>query len=88
MIQLANFIFHLRRQRRCIKRTIKDRSPTVSHSSRTYRVVLDRHYDRINLGPMIQTECVNTTLAIDRHFYNRIIHRRQMDTTDTDCWTS
>ena len=57
----------------------KSRSPTTRSVSRTHRVDLDRLYDRINLDPMIQVKYVNTT----QHPHKRIIHGKQMHTTDT-----
>ena len=37
-----------------VKMTVKGRSPTVRHISRTHRVALDWLFDRINLDPKIQ----------------------------------
>ena len=42
-----------------IKMTIKGRSPTMSHVSRTHRVALDRLFDRINLDPKIQIKYID-----------------------------
>ena len=39
---------------------IKGRSPTMRHVSRTHRVALDWLFDRINLEPKIQFDCVDT----------------------------
>ena len=44
-----------------LKQLNKGRSPTLRHVSRTQRVNLDRHYDSINLNPMIQIKYTNTT---------------------------
>ena len=43
-----------------IKMTIKGRSPTMRHVSRTHRVVLDWLFDRINLDPKIQIKYIDT----------------------------
>ena len=43
-----------------IKMTIKGRSPTMRHASRTHRVALDWFFDRINLDPKIQIKYVDT----------------------------
>ena len=43
------------------KQISKGRSPTMRHVSRTHHFDLDRLYDRIDLDPMIQIKCVNTT---------------------------
>ena len=56
----------------------KGRSPTMRHVSRTHRFDLDRLYDRIILNSMFQIKS-----PAGRHPHKRIIHRRQMDTTDT-----
>ena len=62
----------------------KGRSPAVRHVSGTHRVDLDRLYDCINLDPLIQIKYVNQqNTAIGRYSLKRIIHRTQMDTTDT-----
>ena len=42
-----------------IKMTIKGRSPTMRHVSRTHRVALDWLFDRINLEPKIQIKYVD-----------------------------
>ena len=52
--------------------------------SRTHRVNLDLLCDRISLDPMIQIKYVGTTQQLaDIYTKKGIIHRRQMDTTDT-----
>ena len=43
-----------------IKMTIKGRSPTMRHVSRTHRVALDWLFDRINLDPKIQIKYIDT----------------------------
>ena len=43
-----------------IKMTIKGRSPTMRHVSRTHRVALDWLFDRINLDSKIQIEYIDT----------------------------
>ena len=43
-----------------IKMSIKGRSPTMRHVSRTHRVALDWLFDRINLDPKIQIEYIDT----------------------------
>ena len=43
-----------------IKITIKGRSPTVRHVSRTHRFALDWLFDRINLDPKIQIKYIDT----------------------------
>ena len=43
-----------------IKMSIKGRSPTMRHVSRTHRVAHDWLFDRINLDPKIQIKCVDT----------------------------
>ena len=43
-----------------IKMTIKRRSPTMRHVSRTHRVSLDWLFDRINSDPKIQIKCIDT----------------------------
>ena len=43
-----------------IKMTIKGRSPTMRHVSRTHRVALDWLFDRINLDSKIQTRYIDT----------------------------
>ena len=43
-----------------IKMTIKGRSPTMRHVSRTHRVALDWLFDRINLDPKIQIKFFDT----------------------------
>ena len=43
-----------------IKMTIKGRSPTMRHVSRTHRVALDWLFDRINLDPKIQIRYIDT----------------------------
>ena len=43
-----------------IKMTIKGRSPTMRHGSRTHRVALDWLFERNNLEPKIQIKYVNT----------------------------
>ena len=40
--------------------TIKGRSPTMRHVSRTHRVALDWLFDRINLDPKIQIKYIDT----------------------------
>ena len=42
------------------KRTIKGRSPTMRHVSRTHRDALDWLFDRVNLEPQIRIEYVET----------------------------
>ena len=42
------------------KMTIKGRSPTMRHASRTHRVALDWLFDRLNLEPKIQIKRVET----------------------------
>ena len=62
----------------------KGRTLTMRHVSGTHRVDLDRLHDRINLDPLIQIKHVNQhNTAIGRYSLKRIIHWRQMDTTDT-----
>ena len=43
-----------------IKMIIKGRCPTMSHVSRTHRVVLDWLFDRVNLDPKIQIRYIDT----------------------------
>ena len=43
-----------------IKMTIKGRSPTMRHVSRTQRVALDWLFDRINLDSRIQINYIDT----------------------------
>ena len=43
-----------------IKMSIKGRSPTMRHVSRTHRVALDWLFDRINLDPKIQIQYSDT----------------------------
>ena len=43
-----------------IKMTIKGRSPTMRHVSRTHRVALDWLFDRINFNPKIQIKYIDT----------------------------
>ena len=43
-----------------IKLTIKGRSPTMRHVSRTHTVALDWVFDRINLDPKIQIKYIDT----------------------------
>ena len=43
-----------------IKMTIKGRSPTLRHFSRTHRVALDWLFDRIDLDPKIQIKYIDT----------------------------
>ena len=43
-----------------IKMTIKGRSPTMRHVSRTHRVALDWLFDQINLDPKIQIKHIDT----------------------------
>ena len=43
-----------------IKMTIKGRSPTMRHVSRTHGLALDWLLDRINLETKIQIKCVDT----------------------------
>ena len=43
-----------------MKMTVKGRSPTMRHVSRTHRVALDWLFDRINLEPKIQIKHVDT----------------------------
>ena len=43
-----------------IKISIKGRSPTMRHVSRTHRVALDWLFDRINLDPKIQIKYIDT----------------------------
>ena len=43
-----------------IKMILKGRSQTMRHVSRTHRVALDWLFDRINLGPKIQIENIDT----------------------------
>ena len=43
-----------------IEMTIKGRSPTMRHVSRTHRVALDWLFDRINLDPKIQIRYIDT----------------------------
>ena len=43
-----------------IKMSIKGRSPTMRHVSRTHRVALDWLFDRINLDPKIQIKYIDT----------------------------
>ena len=43
-----------------IKMTIKGRSPTMRHVSRTHRVALDWLFFRINLDPKIQIKYIDT----------------------------
>ena len=49
----------------------------MGHVSRTHSVDFDRLHDRVNLDLTIQITYVNQT------FLTRIIHKRQIDTTDT-----
>ena len=44
-----------------IKMTIKGRSQTMRHVSRTHRVERDWLFDKINLDPGIQINCVHTS---------------------------
>ena len=48
-----------------IKTTIKGRSPTMRHVSRTHRVALDWLFDRINLDTKIQIKCIDTKNQLD-----------------------
>ena len=50
-----------------IKMIIKGRSPTTRRVSRTHRVALDWLFDRINLEPKIQFECIDTKKQTRRH---------------------
>ena len=43
-----------------IKMTIRGRSPTMRHVSRTHKVALDWLFDRINLDPKIQIKYIDT----------------------------
>ena len=43
-----------------IEMTIRGRSPTMRHVSRTHRVALDWLFDRINLDPKIQIRYIDT----------------------------
>ena len=43
-----------------IKMILGERSPTMRHVSRTYRVALDSLFDRINLDPKIQIKYIDT----------------------------
>ena len=65
--------------------TIKQgqKSHNASKKSRTRRVDSDWLHDRINWDPMNQIKYVNTTGASGRNSHKRIIHGRQMCTTDT-----
>ena len=48
------------RQEALFKMSIKDRSPTMRHVSRTHRVALHWLFDRINLDPKIQIKYIDT----------------------------
>ena len=50
-----------------IKTTIKGRSPTLRHVSRTHRVVLEWLFDRINLDSKIQIKYIDTKKPTRRH---------------------
>ena len=65
------------------KQISKGRSPTLRHVSRTHRVDLDLFYDRIILYPIISNQVHRHNTAAGRHPNKRILHRRQMNTTDT-----
>ena len=58
-----------------IKMIIKDRSPTIRHVSRTYRVALDWLFDRINLDPKIQIRFFDT-----KHQLADIVTEREFHT--------
>ena len=51
-----------------IKMSIKGRSPTMRHVSRTHRVALGWLFDRINLEPKIQMKYVDTKKNISQTF--------------------
>ena len=65
-----------------IKQTIRGRSPTMCHASRTHLVDMERLSDCISLEPMILIKYVKHNTTAGRHSYKRISHRRQMDITD------
>ena len=52
--QLGAMLYIFEDNETVIKMTIKGRSPTMRHVSRTNRVALDWLFDRINLDPKIQ----------------------------------
>ena len=58
-----------------IKMTIKGRSPTMRHVSRTHRVALDWLFDRINLDPKIQNGHIDTKHQLARHIDQRYFHK-------------
>ena len=66
-----------------IKMTIKGRSPTMRHVSRTHRVALDWLFDRINLDSKIQIRYIDTKhqlsdiltkCNITRDEWNKLLH--------------
>ena len=57
-----------------IKMTMKGRSPTMRHVSRTHRVALDWLFDRINLDPKIQIKYIDTKNPTRRHLDQREFH--------------
>ena len=54
---------------------------------KTHRVDLEWPYDRITLDPMILITIRQHNAAAGRHSHTRIIHKKQMDTTDVNIMT-
>ena len=74
--------------------TIKGRSPTMRHVSRTHRVDLDWLFDRINLDPKIQIRYINTKHQLTdiltkgtftRDEWNNLLHLNNISNFSSTC---
>ena len=70
-----------------MKMTIKGRSPTMRHVSRTHRVALDWLFDRINLDSKIQIRYIDTKhqLADTRDEWNNLLHLLNISHFSSTC---
>ena len=77
-----------------IKMTIKGRSPTMRHVSRTHRVALDWLFDRINLDSKIQIRYIDTKHQLadiltkgnfTRHEWNNLLQLSNISIFSTTC---
>ena len=64
-----------------IKMTIKGRSPTMRHVSRTHRVALGWLFDRINLDPKIQIKYIDTKNLLADILTKRKNHPQRMESS-------
>ena len=63
--QQAAMLYIFKENEAVIKVIIEDRSPTMRHVSRTYRVALDWSIDRINWDPKIQIKYMDTNHQLE-----------------------